>query len=120
MTNPLPRADDPTAGMVRARGPFLVGAGLLMFALFVLDLQTPIGLAVWLPYMGVILLTLGVPGRGPALAAAAGCSVLTMVGLFYPESPDPIGLSLINRSLAVVTFWLTAIGGLAVRRSAAL
>ena len=43
-----------------------------------------------------------------------------MVGLFYPESPDPIGLSLINRSLAVVTFWLTAFGGLAVRRSAAL
>ena len=77
-------------------------------------------MAVWLPYLGVILLTLLVPGRWPALMAAAGCSVLTMIGLVYPESPEPIGLSLINRSLAVVTFWLTAVGGLAVRRSAGL
>ncbi|HVK13564.1 MAG TPA: PAS domain S-box protein, partial [Gemmataceae bacterium] len=111
---------EPARRVVRARGPFLLAAGLLMAALFILDLQTPIGLAVWLPYMGVILLTLAVPDRAPALAAAAGCSVLTMVGLFYPQSPDPIGLSLINRSLAVVTFWLTAVGGLAVRRTAAL
>jgi PAS domain S-box-containing protein len=105
---------------MRARWPLLAGAVVLMAALFVLDLQTPIGLAVWLPYMGVILLTLAVPGRWPALAAAAGCSVLTMAGLFWPQSPDPIELSLINRSLAVVTFWLTAVGGLAVRRTAAL
>ena len=120
MVIPLFSSEPTSPGAVRARWPFLAAAALLMAALFVLDLQTPIGLAVWLPYMGVILLTLGVPGRWPALAAAAGCSMLTMVGLFYPESPDPIGLSLINRSLAVVTFWLTAIGGLAVRRTAAL
>jgi PAS domain S-box-containing protein len=120
MTIPLVPAESHSPTAVRARWPVLAAAGVLMAALFVLDLQTPIGLAVWLPYLGVILLTLAVPGRWPALAAAAGCSLLTMVGLFWPQSPDPIELSLINRSLAVVTFWLTAVGGLAVRRTAAL
>jgi PAS domain S-box-containing protein len=109
-----------TSHQVRSRWPILVAATLLMLSLFILDLQTPIGLAVWLPYLGVILLTLAVPGRWPTLTAAAGCSILTIIGLFWPVSPTPIGLSVINRSLAVVTFWLTAFGGLAVRRSAAL
>jgi two-component system, cell cycle sensor histidine kinase and response regulator CckA len=120
MTTSILLPDRAPPGAVRARWSILVGAFALMTALFILDLQTPIGLAVWLPYMGVILLTLGVPGRWPALAAATGCSALTMLGLFWPATPEPIGISLINRSLAVVTFWLTAFGGLAVRRSAAL
>jgi PAS domain S-box-containing protein len=91
-----------------------------MAGLFALDLHTPIGLAVWLPYLLVILLTLAVPGRWPAVAAAAGCSALTMVALFWQAAVRPTELSLINRSMAVVTFWLTAAGGLAVRRTAAL
>ena len=88
MVIPLFSSEPTSPAAVRARWPFLAAALLLMAALFVLDLQTPIGLAVWLPYMGVILLTLGVPGWWPALAAAAGCSVLTMVGLFYPERSE--------------------------------
>ncbi len=104
----------------RNRWLILASAGCLMAALFVLDLQTPIGLAVWLPYLGVILLTLTVPGRWPTLMAATGCSVLTILGLFWPPSAVSTEYSLINRCLAIVTFWLTASGGLALRRTAIL
>ena len=105
---------------VRRRWLVLLGAAFLMAALFVLDLLTPIGLAVWLPYLGVILLTLTVAGRWPTFAAATVCSAVTIIGLFWPPATGPIELSLINRSLAIVTFWLTAFGGLALRRTAAL
>jgi PAS domain S-box-containing protein len=112
--------DSPSQSQVRPRWPILTTAVLLMAGLFVLDLYTPVRLAVWLPYTGVILLTLVVPGRWPVLATAAACSILTLIGLYESPPSGQIEMSLINRLLAVVTFWLTALGGLALRRTAAL
>jgi PAS domain S-box-containing protein len=112
--------ESPSPGQTRPRWPILVTAALAMAGLFVLDLYTPVRLAVWLPYTGVILLTLALPGRWPVLSAAAVCTVLTMIGLYESPPEGPIRMSLINRCLAVVTFWLTALGGLALRRTAAL
>lgn len=112
--------ETPPPATARARRPVLAMAALLMTALFILDLNTPVRLAVWLPYIGVILLCLTVPGRWPVLSAAAVCSALTLIGLYESPPAGSIEMSLINRSMAVATFWLTAVGGLALRRTAAL
>jgi PAS domain S-box-containing protein len=118
-TPDLPSEPTPAA-TARSKWVVLGTIVVLMAGLFFIDVQTPVGVADWLLYFAVVLLALSVPGRWHVIAVAAGCSVLTAIGLYLSPPGGNLERAAVNRSLAVVTFWLTAVGGLALRRTAAL
>jgi hypothetical protein len=77
------------------------------------DLAIPLGVAMGVPYVAVVLLALGLPGRSVILMAGL-CSVLTFGAYCYkPAVPEP-WKALLNRSLAVAAVWATA--GLGLQR----
>jgi len=91
---------------------------VLAGGLFLVDLQVPLGVAVWLPYVGVALLSLWFPSRWQTSMTAAVCTVLLLLGLF--SSPPGSGHFLtaaINRLLGCFAVWIAAIVGLAARRT---
>jgi signal transduction histidine kinase/ActR/RegA family two-component response regulator len=98
----------------------LITVVALTLALFVVDVQVPLGVAIWLPYVAVVLLSLWLPGRRYPYLITAACSALTIAGLFLSPPGGAIWTAVVNRLLAIVAFWVTAVVGLAARRSGEL
>ncbi len=98
----------------------LVAVVALTLALFVVDVQVPLGVAIWLPYVAVVLLSLWLPGRRYPYLITAACSALTIAGLFLSPPGGAMWMAVVNRSLAIGAFWVTAVVGLAARRSGEL
>src|SRR5262245_49697656 len=91
---------------------------ILASGLFLVDLLTPLGVSAWFPYVGVVLLALWFPSRRQTYAATAVCTVLVFLGLFSPFKDGTLfGYAAINRLLGVGVLWMTAILGLAARRT---
>lgn len=87
-------------------------------AVFVLDLLVPLGLAVWLLYLGVVLLSLWLPSRRQTFGAAAACTALMVLGMFCsPLKGDIFWMAVFNRLLGILGIWLVAIVGLSARRA---
>jgi signal transduction histidine kinase len=91
--------------------PYLLpGAmGLLTAAAFLLDLATPLGVATYIAYTVVIVLSLWLPHRGPTLMAALCCTALLVVGLYSSPAGGDWQMGVINRGLALGTLWLTVV-----------
>ena len=87
---------------------------VLTVVILAFDLLIPLGVAVGVLYIVVILFALRLRGRRPVLFFASLCTVLTIFGLFF----SPIGIELwkiiFNRFLAVFAIWTTTI--LSLRR----
>ena len=85
---------------------------ILAAEVFVADMVFPLGLAVWLPYAVLVLISLWAPHRRYTLVVAAACTVLIMLG-FFVVPPGFVGItpstSLYNRSLGVLLIWVTAL-----------
>lgn len=85
---------------------------------FLLDsFVVPLGVAIWLPYIAVVLLSLWLPHRWSSYFTAALCSVLTIAGLFLSHPDADFWLACVNRPLAIVAFWVAAVIGLKARRT---
>ena len=83
----------------------------LVCAIFVADILTPLGIAVWLLYVLPVWYASHLP-RGGHLAAitAIGCSIL--IGVAYAVSPEigyPIFIVASNRSLGIALLSITAV-----------
>lgn len=78
--------------------------GALMAVVFVLDLLTPLGIAIWALYV----LPLGLSLRYLTFVVAGACTVLIMLGYLFSPPGAPFDVTVINRSLGVSMVWITA------------
>ena len=60
----------------------LAGALLWAAAVFLIDLLTPLGVAIWALYVPVILVAAPLGRSRAVLLLAAACTILTVVGFF--------------------------------------
>ena len=84
---------------------------ILAAEIFVADLVVPIGLAVWLPYAALVLISLWMPDRKYTINSAIAATVLILLaGFVSPFRSAEAGASpsLLNRALGVVVIWMTA------------
>lgn len=84
---------------------------ILAAEIFVADLVLPLGLAVWLPYAGLVLISLwGSHRRHTIYSAIAATALLLLAGLLAPSGSAEIAplQSLFNRALGVLFIWMTA------------
>jgi two-component system, cell cycle sensor histidine kinase and response regulator CckA len=91
----------------------LSASGIFLLDAFVV----PLGVAIWLPYIAVILLSLWMPHPRAAYCTAALCSVLTIAGLLLSPAGTESWLAKVNRPLAILAFWIAAAIGLKARRT---
>ena len=85
---------------------------ILAAEVFAADLVLPLGLAVWLPYAAIVLISLWAPHRRHTTIVATAATVLILLGHFL----SPLALagvtslqSLLNRALGVLVIWITAL-----------
>ncbi len=99
--------------------PFIVpGVFLSAIGVFVLDaFFLPLGVAIWLPYVAVVLASLWLPQAWLVYSTAAACSFLTIAGQFLSAPGVAFWLGAGNRLMAVTIFWFAAIVGLKARRT---
>src|SRR3712207_6285027 len=87
---------------------------ILAGVLFLIDLLVPLGVAVWIPYVGIVLLSLWFPAPWQTYVTAAVCVALITLGLFLsPAGGVPFWVAFTNRFLCVFALWVTAFVGLA-------
>ncbi len=99
-----------------SRALHLLGIALAAIVFFV-DVKVPIGSAIGMLYVGVILLGLWSPWRAYPLVAAAGCTVLAVADTAIGWSTDVPWAVFVNRPLMIAVFFITA---LVVRRFVSL
>ena len=79
-----------------------------MAAVFSFDLFMPLGVAGGVPYVAAVLISLYSRRRRLTVFVAAGCSLLTVVGLFASGPGSILWIVLVNRGIAVFAIWATA------------
>ena len=93
----------------RINTPLIVATLGFTAAVFVLDLALPLGIAVAMLYAIPLLLTAKELPRAFTLGLAAGASCLTMLGFLLSSHGPELWPAVANRSLSLVTIWVTAI-----------
>ncbi len=82
--------------------------GLIIATVFTVDLVLPLGVAAGIPYIVAVLVSLRAPGRGPTIAVAIICTVLTIVGYYASAPAGTHWMVLTNRGLAIGAIWISA------------
>jgi two-component system, LuxR family, sensor kinase FixL len=72
-----------------------------LVAIFLMDTQTPLGIADAMCYIAVVLLTIWIPGRATFVFGVAGI-LLTVIGFALSPSGEAFEIALTNRILAVL------------------
>ena len=121
MSSAHPARPGATTGGLAARGvasggqgstplslPIMVSAALAA-AVFVVDLRLPLGVAGGVPYIAAVLVASWQPRRRYTLAVAAVCSVLTILGYFASPAGGELWKVVLNRVVAMLAIWVTAI-----------
>lgn len=104
------------AGLRPSRPTLVHGIAVLAaLAIFAVDAQYPVGSAIGMLYVTVILLGLWTPWAAFPWVAAAVASVLVVVDVLLDPAPQLPPVGLVNRALMVMVCFLTA---LLVERSA--
>ena len=75
-------------------------------SVFLADLMLPVGVAVSLAYIGVVLLAAGLSWWGSPALAALGCTGLTIVGWACTPPSGLVWLDIANRSLGLGALWI--------------
>jgi hypothetical protein len=81
----------------------------LTVIVFVLDLLTPLGIAIWILYILPVGLTRWSPFRPLTACAAGACTALIMIGYFLSPPGIAPEIAVINRLLGVSMLWITAL-----------
>jgi signal transduction histidine kinase len=83
---------------------------LLLCFVFWADLQVPLGVAMGVPYVWVMLSSRWSPNYAVTIALAVLCSVLTGLGfLWSPPAAGEVWMVVCNRLLALFAIWLTTL-----------
>ena len=89
---------------------------VLIAGILAVDLAIPLGVAMGVPYVAVVLISLWLPRRATIFVAVV-CSALTFGAYFYKPVVPELWKALCNRSLAVFAIWVTAGLGLQRRKA---
>jgi len=84
-------------------------SGLLAIAVFIIDLQIPLGVAGGVPYIIAILVSLWSPNSRLVIILAIICSLLTVLGFYLSPPGGELWKVISNRSLALLAIWVTTI-----------
>jgi PAS domain S-box-containing protein len=94
--------------LARSRTVVVALISLFIIGEFVVDLNTPLGIADWILYCVPLLLSVFVGGRSLPFLLAAVLSALTLAGFYLsPPGIDP-GLAFISRMIGIGVFWVMA------------
>ena len=96
----------------RAAFGIIAACGLLMIMIFLLDLAIPLGVAMGVPYIAVVLISLWSPHKGFTVLVAVIASVFTMAAFFFKPQVAEMWKVVFNRALALFAIWVTATLGL--------
>ena len=103
---------------VTAADPRLLSLSIvLMLAIFVIDLQLPLGVAGGVPYIAVILLSLWHPSDRYIALQVIACSILIVAGYYLSPQGGELWQVLVNRFLALFAVWITALFAVMWKRS---
>jgi CheY-like chemotaxis protein/GAF domain-containing protein len=80
-----------------------------MLAIFVVDLQTRIGVATWLFYLIPLGACIFLTRPGAPIAVALLSTILIVVDYFYSPAGETVWVAQLNRSFATVVIWVFAI-----------
>lgn len=97
----------------KRRTPVLlyVTCGLLTLAIFLVDLAIPLGVAVDVLYVAVVLLSFWAPEKKFVIVVAVILTALTIGGFFLSPSGRELWKVIANRALAVFAIWATTVLG---------
>jgi hypothetical protein len=82
--------------------------GALLAVVFVLDLLTPLGIAIRALYVLPLGLSRWLSLRYVTWVVAAACTALIILGYFYSPPGASFDVAVINRSLGVLMVWIAA------------
>jgi len=77
-------------------------------AIFLVDLTVPLGVAIPIAYVGLILFGLWIPQTGYTVCVAAMASVLTILDPFLSPPGGPVWMAVANRGIVIAVLWSTA------------
>jgi len=89
-----------------------LACSLLMLVILLFDLNIPLGVAMGVPYIAVVLLSLWSPKARLTYFVAVVSSVLTIGAFIYKPPAAEMWKVVVNRFLALFAIWITAILGL--------
>jgi len=92
-------------------GLYLACSALMVMILF-FDLSIPLGVAMGVPYIVVVWISLWSPQKLFTIFMAVVCSVLTIGAIFYQPTVPEMWKVIFNRSLTLFAIWVTALLGL--------
>jgi len=81
----------------------------LALAIFIVDLQIPLGVAGGVPYILVILVSLWFKKPYIVIVLAIVCSFLVLLGYYFSPPGGEFWKVITNRLLAIFAIWVTAI-----------
>ena len=82
---------------------------LLLLACFVLDLITPLGVAVWVFYLVPLGLSSRMPWRWTPVVVAGISTILIGVGVFLSPEGVAIRVAITNRMFCIALLWVTVV-----------
>lgn len=83
--------------------------GATIAVVFVLDLLTPLGIAIWILYVVPLGLTRWASRSHLPIIIAGICTVLVILGYFYSPPGSSPEFAIANRSLGVMNLWGLAV-----------
>jgi len=90
----------------------LLTCAALAAGIFIVDVASlPLGVAAGVAYVGVVLISLWLPGWYFSFIVAGGVSILTILGFLLSEPAGIPWMVVANRLLAIFAIWFTAIVG---------
>ncbi len=108
---PSPKSPVLTAGLLHAL------CIALMLLIMAADLAVPLGVAMGVPYVAVVLLSLWSPRKKFTLLITTAASLFTIAAFFLKPAVAELWKAVANRGLALFAIWATA--GLGLQRKSA-
>jgi putative methionine-R-sulfoxide reductase with GAF domain len=87
----------------------LLLVGIQAIGLLILDIATPLGIAVWVMYLIPLGLTTWLPQRRAPFVAAGIFSLFLLAGFVFSPPSIAVSIALLNHGFAILTLWATAL-----------
>ena len=97
---------------IRNISDFYLACGSLMVMILLLDLTIPLGVAMSVSYVAVVLISLWSPQKRFTLIMGIACSILTVGAFFYKPPAAEMWKVIFNRILSLFVIWVTVWLGL--------